>query len=201
MAMPLAYGVWFLKLTRRANALSIAGMVSVLVTGGITWAVWRPDGSVDKSLFTLLAVKESLLPTLIGIWVLVSHWTPAPFMRLFIFNNHFFDTFRINEALDTEGKKEDFQITLRNASMVFAGAFFLSGAVIFWITIHFLGEVDASAPNARELYNKALSKQMLMAFVVLTCQFIFLTFFIIVWLLNRLQHLTRLKRSCLMTFR
>jgi hypothetical protein len=201
VAMPLAYGVWFFMRTRRANALSIAGMGSVLLTGGITWAAWRPDGSVDGSLFTVFAVKEALLPTVIGLCVLLSQWTSTPLIRLFIFNAQVFEIPRIDQALNSEGTRKEFETALRNAAFVLAGTFMLSGATIFFLTLHFLGAVDATAPNARELYNKAISMQMLWGFVAIGIPFVLVAGGILVWLLKRLEQLTRLKRHLLMTLR
>ncbi len=201
VAMPLAYGVWFFMRTRRANALSIAGMGSVLLTGGITWAAWRPDGSVDGSLFTVFAAKEALLPAVIGICMLLSQWTSTPLVRLFIFNAQVFDIPRIDQALNSEGTRREFETALRNAAFVLAGTFMLSGAVVFFLTLHFLGDVDATAPNARELYNKALSRQMLWGCVAIGIPFVLVAGCILVWLLKRLEKLTRLKSHVLMALR
>jgi len=201
VAMPLAYGVWFFIRTRRANALSIAGMGSVLLTGGITWAAWRPDGSVDESLFTVFAIKEALLPTVIGLCVLLSQCTATPLIRLFIYNAQVFDIPRIDKALDSEGTRKEFETALRNAAFVLAGTFVLSGAIIFFLTLYFLGNVDATVPNARELYNKAISKQMFWGFIAIGIPFVLVAGGILVWLLKRLEQLTNLKRRLLMTLR
>lgn len=201
IAMPLSYSVWFFMRTRRANALSIAGMGSILLTGWITWAAWQPDGSVDARFLTVFAVKESLLPTLIGLCVLMSQRTSNPLIHLFIFNAQVFDIQRIDYALNSEGTRKEFDRVLRNAAFALAGTFLMSGAIIFFLTLHLLGAVDATAPNARELYNKAISRQMLWGFVAVGVPFVFAAGFILVWLLKRLEKLTRLKSRVLMALR
>ena len=201
VAMPLAYGVWFFMRTRRANVLSIAGMGSVLLTGGITWAAWRTDGSVDGSLFTVFAVKEALLPAVVGLCVLLSQWTSTPLVRLFIFNAQLFDIPRIDSALDTGGTRREFETTLHYAALVLAGTFMLSAAIIFFLTLHFLGGVDANAQNARELYNKAISMQMLWGFFAIGIPFVLVAGGMLFWLLKRLEKLTGLKRHLMMTLR
>lgn len=201
VVIPFAYGLCFFVRTRQANLLSIAGMGSVVLTGGITWAAWRADGSVDGSLFVLFAVKESLLPAIIGLCVLLSQLTPTPLIRVFIFNAQVFDIPRIDSALDTRGTRKEFEKTLRNAAFVVAGTFLLSAAVIFFLTLHFLNRVDGTAPNARELYNQALSKQMLWGFIAIGLPSILAAAGILLWLLKRLAHLTGLRRALLLARR
>ena len=72
----------------------------------------------------------------------------------------------------------------------FCRAIFSSRVLI----IRFAG-VDGTAPNARELYSKALSKQMLWGFIAIGIPFILAAAGILLWLLNRPASDTDSRRS------
>ena len=57
-AEPIGYGLWFFLKTRRANFFSALGLVSVLLTGGLTLYLWNDDGSVKANAGLLFGIKE-----------------------------------------------------------------------------------------------------------------------------------------------
>ncbi|MDX1678049.1 VC0807 family protein, partial [Arsukibacterium sp.] len=69
LAFPLLFGLWELKLSGKVNFYSILGIISVLLTGGISLLQLDP---------AYIAIKEAMIPALIGIIVLISQYTPYP---------------------------------------------------------------------------------------------------------------------------
>jgi intracellular septation protein A len=61
LAFPLAFGLWELKHSGKVNFFSVLGIISVLLTGGISLLQLPPS---------YIAIKEALIPGLIGIIVL-----------------------------------------------------------------------------------------------------------------------------------
>lgn len=201
ISIPLTYGVFLFLKSKQISVLALAGMGSTLLTGVITCLAWQSNGGVDQSIFPLLAAKEALLPIVLGFCVLLSHFSSAPLIRTIVFNSRLFDLARINEALAAQGTARECEAVLRTAAAVLAGAFFASGVILFVLTLYFLGAIDVSALNARELYSKALSKQMFWGAVATIVPFMIVVGGIIVWLRIRLERLTGLGKDELMTVR
>ncbi len=89
LAFPLAWGLFELISYRKFNFIALLGLVSILLTGGI-------------GLFELdtqwLAIKEAAIPTVIGIGVLVSTFTPYPLVKTLLFKPEIMDVEKINRS-------------------------------------------------------------------------------------------------------
>ena len=48
LAFPVSYGLWFFSKTKKMNFFSGLGLVSVLLTGGLTLFLWNKDGTVKE---------------------------------------------------------------------------------------------------------------------------------------------------------
>ena len=46
LALPLGYGVWHFIKTRKGNFFSALGLISVLLSGGLTLYLWNANGTV-----------------------------------------------------------------------------------------------------------------------------------------------------------
>ena len=73
LVMPLGYGVWHFIQTRKGNFFSALGLVSILLSGGLTLYLWNKDGSVKPNAGLLFGIKEALIPLVLGIAILTSH--------------------------------------------------------------------------------------------------------------------------------
>ena len=82
LAFPLGYGVWDYAKRRHANFISIIGLASVLLTGGL--------GLLHISVFWF-AVKEGVVPAIIGLAVLFSLKTKTPLVRALLYNEQVID--------------------------------------------------------------------------------------------------------------
>jgi hypothetical protein len=117
LVFPAGYFVWDLRRRRKANFISILGFVSVLLTGGVGLLqlprVWY-------------IVKETAIPALIGIAVLVSLRTRYPLVRTLLFSPHMFDVERIQGELARRGTGAAMERLLARCTLLLAGSFFLS---------------------------------------------------------------------------
>ncbi len=199
--LPLCYGIWYFARHRAMNPFSLIGLVSVLLTGGITLMVWRADGSIHEQAALLFATKEAAIPLVLGITVIVSHFTHTPLIRVFIFNPEIFDLERIRRALVERKRENELEGTLWRATLAFGGAFLVSTVLNFALAYYFLSAVDTVAANAREAYNDAVARQTLWGFFVIGVPVFVILIGMLFWLLNRLGQLTGLSRDDLLVAR
>ena len=120
LAFPLAYGLWDLKQSGKVNGFSILGIVSVLLTGGI---------SLLKLPAEYIAIKEATIPALIGIAVLVTQATKKPLVKMLILNDQIINWPKLNEVLDAQNKQTLFKQKIKHCSYIVASSFFLSSAL------------------------------------------------------------------------
>ncbi len=76
LSLPLGYGLYDLIKTKRYNFVSILGIISIVLTGGI--------GLLALPL-EWIAIKEAAVPLLIGIGVLITARTKFPLVKKLLF--------------------------------------------------------------------------------------------------------------------
>lgn len=142
LLFPCGYFAWDYQRRRKVNLVSILGFVSVLLTGGV--------GLLQLPRFWFI-VKETAIPAVIGLAVLISLFTRFPLIRTLLYSRELFDVDRIQAALETRGRLLDMERLLRNATVLLAGSFFLSALLNFFLARHFVQtepSVDAARFNA-----------------------------------------------------
>ncbi len=127
--------------------------MSVLLSGGLALA------KVGGMWF---AVKEALLPTLIGCTVLLSLRSRTPLVRELLYNESIIDVPRVDAALAERGANEDFETLLRRASIGLALTMLASAPVNFFLALYLL----KSPPGTPE-FNAELGKMNWLSFVVI----------------------------------
>jgi hypothetical protein len=153
LIFPIGYGIYDLATRKKTNFLSILGFISVLLSGGLALA---KIGSMG------FAIKDALLPTVIGIAVLLSLRTKTPLVRELLYNESIIDVPRVNAALAERGETESFEKLLRRASIGLALTFLASAPVNFLLARYIL----RSPPGTPE-FNAELGKMHWMALVVI----------------------------------
>ena len=122
--IPAGYGIWFAVSRRQANLYSILGVVSVLLTGVLgllqTDAIW-------------IAIKETIMPLLIGAVVLLSHLRPTPFVASIFLNPQVVDRAKISAALESSGNSENFSKLLWKSSLALFGTLLFSAVLNFFV--------------------------------------------------------------------
>jgi len=144
LAFPFGYGVWDFAVRRKTNFISVLGVVSVLLSGGL--GLLKVDGF-------WFAVKDAAVPALIGAAVLLSMRTREPLIRTLLFNEAVLDVPRIEVALQARGAAAAFEALLRRATWLVATSFFLSGGLNFVLARHLL-----RSPGGTPEFNAELAR-------------------------------------------
>lgn len=193
LMFPIGYGVWHFVKTRKPNFFSALGLVSVLLTGGLTIYLWNKDGTVKPHADVLFGLKEASIPFILGLAVIGSHYTATPLLRVFLYSDSLFDIPKIERRVDEIGGRDRYQQILFRATLLFAGSFFISTVLNFGLALYFLGDLDNASANARELYNARVAKLTGWGFAVIGVPILVFLFFTLRQLLKGLGTLTGFK--------
>jgi hypothetical protein len=153
LIFPVGYGIYDLIQRKKTNFLSILGFISVLCSGGLALA------QVGGFWF---AVKDALLPTIIGVAVLLSLRSKTPLVRELLYNESLIDVPRVDAALAARGNTAAFEGLLRRSSIGLALTFLASAPVNFALALYVL----KSPPGTPE-FNAELGKMHWLALLVI----------------------------------
>ncbi len=153
LAFPLGYGARDFILCRKFNFLSALGIVSVLLTGGIS-LLHLPT--------RYFAIKEAAIPGLLGLATLISMKTRFPLVRTFLYNDKVLKVRKISQALQERQTQNLFERTLTNASLLIAGSFFLSSLLNF-----VLAKMIMVSDPGTEAFNEELGKMTALSYPVI----------------------------------
>jgi hypothetical protein len=153
LAFPLGYGIHYFIVSRKFNFFSALGMVSVLLTGGISLLHLATE---------YYAIKEAAIPGLIGLMVIASIRTRYPLVKTFIYNDSILKVEKITAALKAHGNTENFEKTLRLGSYFIAGSFFLSSALNY-----ILAKILVVSPTGTAEFNVEVGKMNAISFPVI----------------------------------
>ncbi|MEO3680117.1 VC0807 family protein [Rheinheimera sp. FR7-31] len=142
LAFPLLFGVWELKQHGKVNFFSILGIISVLLTGGISLLQLPPS---------YIAIKEALIPGLIGVIVLVSQYTPYPLVKKLLINPELLDMPKLEQALSAKHNLAEFDRRMGKAGYVVAASFFLSSLLNYVLAKAIVVSQPGTTAYAEEL--------------------------------------------------
>lgn len=153
LAFPLGWGLRDLLARRGVNFFAVLGLISILLTGGISLlhldARW-------------LAVKEAAVPGVLGLIVVGSAFTRRPLVRLILMNPAIMHVERIHENLDQRGNLAAFEARLRAATWMLGGSFFFSSVMNYllasWIVV---------SPAGSPEFNEELGRLTLVSYPVI----------------------------------
>lgn len=198
LLLPLGYGVWHFLQTRKGNFFSALGLISVLLSGGLTVYLWNKDGSVKPNAGLLFGVKEALIPLVLGIAILTSHRTASPLIRVFLYNDSIFDIPKIERRVAEISAQSEYDRLLLGATRLFATSFFLSSLMNLGLAQWFFRGFDEKAVDALEKYNSIIASVTGWGFAVIGVPILIFLFFTLRSLLKGLGKLTGLTDNELM---
>ena len=179
LAFPLAWGLWDGWRRRRLNWLSVLGVISTLLTGGI--GLLELDAQ-------WLAVKEAAVPLAIGLAVLGSAWTRQPLIRILVFNADLFDVERVHKALAERGTEAAFEARLRQGTVLLSGTFFFSA-----IANYVLARWIVTSPAGSEAFNQELGRLTLLSYPIIALPSMVMMMALMFWLARGARRLTGLE--------
>ncbi|MEI7908257.1 MAG: VC0807 family protein [Verrucomicrobiota bacterium] len=192
LALPIGYGVWYFVKNRKPNFFSGLGLLSVLLTGGLTLYLWNKDGSVKPDAGLLFGIKEALIPLMLGIAIVFSQRTANPLIRVFLYNDTIFDIPKIEGRVAELAAQAGYEKLLAGATRLFAASFFVSAAMNVALARWFFRGFDPRAVDALEVYNSIIAKITGWGFAVIGVPILFFLFFTLLRLLAGLRRLTGL---------
>jgi intracellular septation protein A len=178
LAFPLGWGLWDGWKRRKVNWLSVLGVVSTLLTGGI--GLLKLDAQ-------WLAVKEAAVPGLIGLVILGSVWTKSPLIRLLVFNATLFDVDRVHKALAVRNNEAAFETQLRMGTVLLAGTFFFSA-----VANYVLARWIVNSPAGTEAFNQELGRLTLLSYPIIAVPSMLMMMGLMFWLARGAKQLTGL---------
>lgn len=179
LSFPVVYGVRDWYAMRKPNFFSLLGVVSVLLTGGMSLLQLDPQ---------YIAIKEAAIPGLLGLATLASMATRYPLVRVFLYNNQVLKVDKVNEALRQHNATEQFERRLRIASYLVAGSFFLSSALNY-----ILAKVILVSPPGTSAYSEELGRMTALSFPVIALPCTVVLVGALYYLLNGIRKLTHLE--------
>ena len=153
LIFPIGYGIWDLKRSGKANIFSILGIISVLLTGGISLLQLDPQ---------YIAIKEAAIPAIIGIIILVTQKTRYPIINMLIFNDQIIKTQALHQALEANHVSHLFKKILTRTTYIVASSFALSS-----ILNYLLAKIIVVSPPGTSAFNEELGKMTALSYPVI----------------------------------
>ncbi len=178
VSLPLAYGIYDLIVRRKWNFLSILGLISITLTGGL--------GLLGVTPFWF-AVKEAAVPLTFGLAVLGSVLTPYPLVRALLYNEQAINVARVDAELDRQGNHDQFDRLLQSSTYLLAGSFFLSAVLNF-----VLARIVIKSPGGSTEFAEELGRMTALSWPVITIPAMIVMLFTLWRLVHGLKTLTGL---------
>jgi len=179
LAFPISYGLHDFLINKKINAFSALGIVSVLLTGGLSLLHLAPK---------YFAIKEAAIPGILGLVTLFSIKTRYPLIKTFIYNDKVLKIQKVDAALQQYGTQKHFERTLTNASLMIAASFFLSSILNYVLAKVIL----VSQPGTAE-FNAELGKMTALSYPIIALPMMIImmgTLFYVFRSIRLLTHLT-----------
>jgi len=185
LSFPVVYGlIDYFKNNKHKNVLSILGAINILLTGG--FALLALEGM-------WFAVKEAVIPLLIGVWVLFSSFTEKPLMKWVVDKSSIFRTSDITFQLDSQIKRNQYEILLKKATLYLSYCFFFSAFLNFIVGIKIFAHKSVlSDVEKQNLLNEQIADMTWISFLVIGLPLTVISGWTLWWFINHLKKLTGL---------
>jgi hypothetical protein len=179
LSLPLLWGIWDFSQSKKIKFVPALGFISILLTGGI---------GLLKLDIAYIAIKEALIPFVIGMAVLITSKTKSPLVKLFLYNDTVLEVEKVDEALDKNNNRTQFNTTLRNATSMLAGSFFLSAALNYG-----LAKFLITSPTGTAEFNSQLGSMNLWSYPVIVLPCMVVMMYALFYILRNITKLTGMK--------
>ncbi|MCS0294434.1 VC0807 family protein [Vibrio alginolyticus] len=179
LLFPIIYGGMDLVRNKKFNFISALGFISVLLTGGI--------GLLELDT-RWLALKEALIPGLIGLAVLGSTFTRYPLMQKLVLNDTVLNLALINQRLKENGKTDAFERCLMSSNYLFASTFAFSSSMNY-----FLATWIVTSPSGTAAFNEELGKMTLYSYPMIAIPSMLMMFGIFYYIWRQVRAMTSLE--------
>ncbi len=178
LGLAIVYSVYDFAKKRRANAISILGFVSILLTG--SFGLMKLDG-------IWFAVKDAAIPALMGIAVVGSLKTKFPLVRTLLYNDKVIDVAKVEAELKARGTEPAFNRLLVFTTWLLASSFAVSAVLNFYFAYTIL-----KSPSGTPEFNQELGKMTAVSHTVIVVPCMAVMMFTLWRLLTGIKRLTGL---------
>ncbi len=176
LIFPIGYGLWDLRDSGKVNMFSVLGIISVILTGGI---------SLLELPAQYIAIKEAAIPAFIGLAVLVTQYTEKPLVKMLVLNEQLINWPRLNQALDEKNKQREFHQKMARSSYIVASSFFLS-AVLNYV----LAKVILVSEPGTTAYTEELGRMTALSYPVIVIPSMILLMGALFYLFKQIKSIT-----------
>ena len=181
LAFPIAFGGYELIRYKKYNFISLLGIVSVLMTGGIGLL------ELDNK---WLAIKEASIPGVIGLVVLGSSFTRYPIVKKMILNDTVLNLETIKTRLSEVNKEAEFDRCLTVSNYLFASTFVFSSVMNY-----VLAKMIVTSPTGTEAFNEELGRLTLLSYPMIAIPSMLMMFGIFYFVWRQIRSMTQLETS------
>ena len=142
LAFPLGFGLWELQQSKKVNFLSVLGVISVLLTGGISLLQLDP---------AYIAIKEAAVPGIIALAVLISQRSKYPLVKKILLNDELMDLPKLEASLKANKAEQLFAAKLQNCAYLVTGSFVVSSVLNYGLAKYLLVSTPGTAAFNEEL--------------------------------------------------
>ncbi len=179
LALPIVWGISEFIKTKKVKLIPALGFASILLTGGI--GLLKLDSAY-------IAIKEALIPCIIGVAVLISSKTKSPLVKVFLYNDTVLHVDKVSEALEENNNKSAFNRVLKNATAMLAGSFFLSATLNY-----LLAKVLITSPTGTPEFNDQLGSMNLWSYPVIVLPCMIVMIYAMFYIFKNITKLTGMK--------
>ncbi len=181
LIFPLGYAIYDIAKKRRLGFISGLGFVSTLLTGVL---------ALYQLPVQWIAIKEATIPTLIGVAILLSLKNKKPLVEELLYNDQVINVDLVEEKLETEHHRIEFQKLLKQASQILSVSFLLS-AIANYTMAYKIVKADPGTP----IFNEQLARLHALHWPVVVLPSTALLMFCLWRLLKGLEKLTGLPQD------
>ena len=184
LSFPVVYGLWEMRSTGKVNGFSVLGVVSVLLTGGISLLQLDPK---------YIAIKEAAIPAAIGLAVIISQKSHRSIVKMLVFNDQIIQIDKVYSALKEQGTQPVFEAKMTVVSYLVASSFFLS-AVLNYV----LAKIVVTSSPGTTAFSEELGRLTALSYPVIVVPSMIVLLGAVWYMFVQLKKLTKLPLEELM---
>ena len=186
LSFPLIYGLKEYVAVKTINALSVFGLVSVVLTGGL--ALMQLEG-------IFFAIKEASIPLLIALFILGSLFYKKPIMHLILEKSSAIKSQMILNCIKEREKESQFNRLMKTGTLWLSGSFLLSAALNFIIAFFVFTDInpEISSDMKSQILNEQIADMTWMGYVMIALPLSIFMAVLIWYMIRHLKKLTGLK--------
>lgn len=183
VALSLPLGYWIYDYVKRGknNILSIIGLISILLSGGL--------GLLELDGFWF-AVKEGAVPLLIGAFVFASAFSKKSLVRMIFFNDTLLKTDVIEQKLASDEEKSKLAALEKEVTLIVSVSFLVSAVLNFYLAL-----VILKSPAGTPEFTQELGRMTALSYPVIVVPSMIVMAAALWWFIRGIKRLTGLQSS------